>query len=115
MGILTGKHVNKRVMKVIKKLNTKKQHTDKIRQRMNWDKLCLLRNQIGRYSSQISFNLILDCITDDVKTVKIVCYADDTVLIVETKDATNDTDKFNKTTLEYNIKISISKTNAIGM
>lgn len=76
-------------------------------------------NHDGIYSlSLILFNIILDCIINDVKIVKKgyrigkevrnMCYANDTVLIVETADELQQMLRsFNQTTEEYNMQILI--------
>lgn len=125
INILQENNINKKIIQIVMDLNTN--NYTRIMSDGTTTREVPVSTGIrqGDSLSPILFNLILDQIVNKVKTIgkgykmgqkeiKILCYADDTVLIAENEeDLQRMLHKFNQTAEEYNMQISISKTQAM--
>lgn len=123
--VLEEKQISPKIIQIIKTLNTNNKTRIKTNNKLTEEIPTSIGIRQGDSLSPTLFNIIMDKIIDSVKTadrgyrigkreIKIVCYADDAVLLAESEDDLQRLlFRFKTTAEEFNMRISTEKTKSL--
>ena len=127
LRLLEKRHIDTRIIAIIKELNTGNVTTIKTGNQTT-NKIPVADGiRQGDSLSPILFNLVMDEIIDEVKnagrgysmgrnSIKIVCYADDAVLVAEDEDDLQRMlYRFERTAEKFNMVLSVDKTESLAI